>query len=535
MAETIVTLSGDDKALLAALKRISGAQDGVDAGLRRIKKTSGEAGSAAKGSFSGLDGLLDKLKGKLDDSFEIDISSVTNAIPVIGGLSGAIGLATQAWHTYKDAQEAAVDSLVSMQNSDRRLIQVASSSQDLEKMQNEADTAASLYGVDRTVARNVRFSARSEGFDEDFMPLMAASNVIDPKSAASVAGQIPGLFQGTIGNMEAVSLALKGAMTSRLDFEQIGAALPSAAEGASIAKTSPEETVALASVLAARFKSGDVAGDRIKAFGTAVGLDERLTGQGIIAAFKEIQSMSSDDRSNFLGSGQELNAAYTMISQELSKIEALTSELAKERDSFRAGGGTLRDQMEIASGSASAEASRKIQAMDNRVEIAKERNLGETGVNVRVAELGTQAAIEDRKLSIGDRFAATYVGKPVAGLLAEAGADPKRAGKAATELSVRLGRMATPIGMARNIVESITMPFFGTGRGNVEVPSRKEGANPSTAADAYSPQAAKDMSRQTQVLEEIRDALNRRPKTIDERPVVTPNQVRQQAATRAGE
>ncbi len=36
MSQTIVTLSADDKQLLAALKRISGAQDNVDAGFKKV-------------------------------------------------------------------------------------------------------------------------------------------------------------------------------------------------------------------------------------------------------------------------------------------------------------------------------------------------------------------------------------------------------------------------------------------------------------------------------------------------------------------
>jgi hypothetical protein len=54
MAQTIVTLSADDKQLLAALKRISGAQDNVDAGLKKIKKSSKEATSDFEKGLSNI-------------------------------------------------------------------------------------------------------------------------------------------------------------------------------------------------------------------------------------------------------------------------------------------------------------------------------------------------------------------------------------------------------------------------------------------------------------------------------------------------
>lgn len=196
--------------------------------------------------------------------------------------AGAVALAvraiTAAWETVVEEQQKGLDALKATEDTGRALLQISDSPEQFASMRAEAQALASQEGVDVATVERVMFSAVSEGFRDALPEIIAANQVIAPEAAAGVAGQVPALFQGAIGAMEAVDLTLKSARDSRLSFEQIARALPAAAEGGSIAQATPEETLATLSVLASRFKSGETAADRIKAFSTLVGLDQGTTG-----------------------------------------------------------------------------------------------------------------------------------------------------------------------------------------------------------------------------------------------------------------
>ncbi len=189
-------------------------------------------------------------------------------------INAAINAITASWTKYRDAQNEALQSLQGNAEADRGLTQVAETPADLQAMQNQADAAAMAFGTSRALAREVRFNARSDAFDKDFTSIMSAAQVVDPRAAATAAGKLPALFKGSITPMQAVSGALVAAEKSNLNFEDIAKSLPSAAEGAVMAGATAAETSAALSVLASRFKSGDTAADRIKAFGTAVAIDK---------------------------------------------------------------------------------------------------------------------------------------------------------------------------------------------------------------------------------------------------------------------
>ena len=163
------------------------------------------------------------------------------------------------------------------------------------------------------------FSARSENFESAVDAIASNAQVIDINSQAGVAGQIPTLFknEGLTGE-QAIDATLAGAQASRLTFEQIGSALPSASEGASAAGSKSFEAIAGLSVLASEFKSADTAADRMKAYGTAISLDqgnadagrESLSGLGLQEATRRLLEMTEEQQRDFLGGSAEVNVAF---------------------------------------------------------------------------------------------------------------------------------------------------------------------------------------------------------------------------------
>lgn len=212
-----------------------------------------------------------------------------------------------------------------LQESRQNLLQVSEG--DYSKLEARADIAAMKYGVSRTEARQVLFSARSEGFEKDYERVLAMNQVIPASAASRVAGQTNQLFGGTFTADQIIGGVFKGAKESRLDFAPIAEQLPVAAEGASLASASAPETIAALSVLASKFNN---AGDRIKAIASKMGISDATRGKGLIGGIKTLQAMSEADRKEFLGDDQEKNAAYQRFVEMMPQIEKLTGEIDAE-------------------------------------------------------------------------------------------------------------------------------------------------------------------------------------------------------------
>jgi hypothetical protein len=207
----------------------------------------------------------------------------------------------------------------------QNLLQVSQG--DFTELEKRADLAAVKYGTSRTEARQVLFSARSEGFEKDYEAVMRMSPLIPAMSAARVAGQTNQLFGGKFTAEQIIGGVFKGAADSRLDFAPMAEQIPVASEGAAIAGASAEETIASLSVLASKFNN---AGDRIKALASKIGIDDRTKGRGLLGGIKAIQQMSEAERRDFLGDDQEKNAAYLRFIETMPQIEALAGGISQE-------------------------------------------------------------------------------------------------------------------------------------------------------------------------------------------------------------
>lgn len=335
MAEVAVVMTGEEAKLWRAQQRIIAQTKELEGGYKKVgaagKKAADDGEKAAKDQEKAQQRLL---------------GSINSAVTKWVSVTAAVQLAAQAMQFYRRETDAAVQSFDSLGESRRRLVQVSRGPSDLQKLESLADRMAAGYGVDRETTRSVLFSARSEGFEDFFREIIASNRVIDPRAAALAAGQVPALFPGSgLTARQSVNAALVAATQSRMTFEQLTTDLPGAAEGAGAAGATPAETMALQSVLATRFKSGSTAADRIKALGAKIALDDELQGKGVIAAVKSLQASGEERRAEFLKESMELNAAFRVISEEMTTIEKRTQQIEnaiREADSSRSALATLR-------------------------------------------------------------------------------------------------------------------------------------------------------------------------------------------------
>lgn len=381
----------------------------------QIKKLASTAQEAKKtGKSLGDAGRVGQ--ESLGTKFTTALAATVTKLVAVDSAARLVGSAMAFVKQETDKAMASFDALDDVRT---RLNQVATSAADRQQLESRADALAAKEGVDRSVVRNVLFSARSEGFEGSVVDeIIRNAKVVSPEAAAGVAGQIPSLFKGKINADESINATLAAAQSSRLSFEDIARGLPGAAEGAGLAGSSASETFALESVLASRFKSGETAADRIKAFGTKVSLDEELSGGGIVEAVKKLRAATPERRQAFLGSSAELNVAFAVISEELDAV----IERQKTIDDAIATAGSdssVIDRAREATFSSTTELGRANQAAKQRDiakvqrEIANEQQLSESGFGAQASLDAVQADLAKRNVSGIERFGADKFGSAV--------------------------------------------------------------------------------------------------------------------------
>ena len=423
-----------------------------------------------------------ELAQKSKDEISDQIAGFAAVTSVVGGYEAAIQLATKAFQLLSDAKSKALQSQETLSDPNRRLVQVSNSSEDLAAMQKRADDASIATGVSRDVARQVLFSARSEGFENSFEAILASNEVLDPLAASTVAGKVPALFGGKISSMESVSLGLRAAKDSNLNFEQMASSLPTAAEGGALVGASPEELFAVQGVLASRFKSGDTAADRIKAFASSAGIDDRMKGKGIIGSYETIQAMPEDERKDYLGKNQELNAAYTILGEEMPKIQAQLKILQEERKAFADGGGTLREQINIARADTNIQTVSNVRRAQIAEEVIREEKLGSRGGDDAIASAQANTLIEQKDANLLNRMGTTTASF---GLSFASGLTPEAKAGLASNVGDTVGNpvglltdILNPTGALGNMAAARVLPSnSATQRAGIDIRNRIRSAN----------------------------------------------------------
>lgn len=255
-------------------------------------------------------------------------TQILSMVGAYASVQGAIQKIVELNKKVIETNKQALESLKQNQGGDRRLLQVATDGKDFQRLRGKADSLSIVHGVDRDAARALMFSARSENFESSVDFIGKNQQIIDTESQARVAGQVPQLFPAEkLTPEQTIEGTFAAAKLSRLNFEDVATALPSASEGASLSGATSSEVLAATSVLASRFKSGDVAADRIKAFTTKVGLDQggedrdSLKGLGLIGSVKKLQSMTPENRRDFLKENEQVNQGYSILVEEMATIQ----------------------------------------------------------------------------------------------------------------------------------------------------------------------------------------------------------------------
>jgi len=313
-----------DQQRVAILKRSRDALFGVSEA--EAKET-----RAVKDSTRSLRENETARKGAVGETSLSGVAKFAGAWLAVGAaVTKATGFISGVIQQVNQLREASGDNLIGLEGSTQRLRQVATSSEDLDSLVSRADNASADSGVNRATSRELLFSARSEGFEDEFERVLALKPVLDPVASAKVAGGIRNLFSdeklGVEGTLNAV---LSASQKSKFSFEDVSQALPAASEGGAMQGATLAETSATLAVIDDGFESASTAAARIKALTTKLALDKEfgLAGKGLIGGVEGLQNLPEKDRRKFLGESQEVNAAFIAITKRFEEIKTTTKEV----------------------------------------------------------------------------------------------------------------------------------------------------------------------------------------------------------------
>lgn len=351
------------------------------------------------------------------------MQSLTGRLMALGAgymsFQAILGKVKEALAYVNQETDKAIASADKMTDPNKRLAQVSTSAEDLDMMVRRADELAARYGEERDVVRRVSFSARSENFESILPELIKYGDVVSPEAAASVAGQVPGLFgEGSIDPLVAVNAVLAAAKESRLEFEKIAQAMPIISAGGAMTGSDPAEVMGILSVIASNTKSGDEAATLFKGLATKLALDQRTSGQGILGGYRTLQGMSDADRADFLGEAVDANTAYNLLSRRTEDVNERIGLVRRQIAVGEEGGTPILEQQYQMVYEPSTETGRTNLALEQRrqamigEEIANERQFAIEGA-LREAAIASE---KERQKAAGYSGIAQY-GGDVAGNL----------------------------------------------------------------------------------------------------------------------
>lgn len=381
MANVVVEMSGDEGRLWKSYQKIIDQSKKLDDSTRRIKQTSQDTNRQMEQTFG------QQAVSRLG-AYVAGFATVNTAVRMFGSAMAAAKAET-------DMAIASVDALV---ESRRRLLQVSegTSGANNQAMNTFADQL-SMIGITRKAARDIVFSAKSEGYrgGEAQISRMAAANFLTPESAARAAGQVRGIYDKQITPMQAITGVHEAAFQSRLDIEQYLASFPKLASGGQIAGSTPEETMAIAGYVATK---NERAAEYVATMAGQLAIQKDFKGLGIMGMTSKLEGMPEANRQKVLGTGKETNQAYMWLSQGKDIIAERTKDIASAmEDSER-----FVEVVESRALDPNTPEGRLNRARMERViagnelEIRREQGLAEGGMAREVAQARRQAANLDQ-------------------------------------------------------------------------------------------------------------------------------------------
>ncbi|MEM8910819.1 MAG: hypothetical protein AAGC97_03550 [Planctomycetota bacterium] len=409
-AETLDTLRGmgpvgrqvaeELKSELVAAGQVS--ERSIEDVVAELRKIDPAAGDAADAITNKIRNSTNKGKGFFRSLGESAVGQIQSIAGAYVGVQEAIQAVIDINRKVIETNREIFDGLRNQTDGNRRLLQLANTTEEFDQLRSTAERLSSTYGIDRDQAANLVFAAESENFSDAVDFIASNQQAIRVESQARVAGQVPALFQDEgLSPQQAINLTLSAARSSNADFEDIAASIPVAAEGASLTGASAAETAGALAALSTRFSTVNTAADRLKGLALKFDTDTEfgLSDIGLIAGVERLQSLSEEDRRSFLGESQELNTAFNIFSQEIDTVRSFRDAAQRGIDTTGTASSPTALKRNIAGTDARLQSVVRESSSANSLEISRERNRAATEGNRRAQRNNALTSAENNGVS----------------------------------------------------------------------------------------------------------------------------------------
>lgn len=450
-------------------------------------------------------------------------TKVASYVAGMGAASSVLGTIKRLWEQIRKEQDDGLKAMNATQDTDRQLLQISTSDADFASLQKQRDDLSAQYGVDRNETSQVIFGGRSLGYEDAVPEIVRASQVLDPVAASDAGGKLKVLFENENKSAtQMISAMLKAATISSADFEDLAAAVPTAAEGGSQLGASSVQTIAATAILATDFKDAGTAADRVKGFTSKAAQDERFKGKDIVDVVKQLDAMQPEERKDFLKGSDELNAAYTALSRRVEQIASLAGDMNKDMDETAQGRGELNSKLAIAERNPVFIARKKEAMAQRELEVTQANEKGIEGAVASTAAAGAKSRFLKE-----DNFVVKAAGEGVFGL----GLTNLFSGVAAALGANEEQATEVAVGGTRGVVGGI-YDTFAPGLGTLIAPQRRKPQSrvmqqPPKLIDGVLPAQDASMQQPPNLMEGVADP----GAAMKQQPVGIPEPMQQQAVT----
>lgn len=206
----------------------------------------------------------------------------SSAVGQITAIAASYGSIERAIQTVIDLNQKVIatnreafESVKRQGDGDRKLLQVAGDDpKSFESLRTRADDLSMKYGVSREETRELVANAVRERFEGSVDSIAANAQVIDVGVQTQIASKVPAIFKDEgITAEQAINATFTAARQSSTSAEELGTALPIAAQGAAMAGASASETLAATAGISDQFNTPMESATRIRALAMKISLD----------------------------------------------------------------------------------------------------------------------------------------------------------------------------------------------------------------------------------------------------------------------
>jgi len=301
------------------------------------------------------------------------------------GIGTAISGVSKLFGKMKKDMDDAANSLTATEDSMKRLVQIASSPEDLQNLIAKSRSISKQYGISQSRAADLVFTGRSEDRMGQIDFLAGLSKFTNPEALMKSVTT----FQRSFGRQEAgsdrqlVNKFLAAANVSRLSVEEIAPQAAAITADAGRVGFSDEAVLAAFSQAVSATKSPEMAATRLRAFATVAG-KEGFAAPTFTGALRNFMQLPEDRRKKILESREEFAGGFELVRQNFSQINQAMAQITRAQMAAGTSQSMVNQKLAMIPGTDLGRI-QQVRIEEQRAELARQGELGSGSLERRAA------------------------------------------------------------------------------------------------------------------------------------------------------